>query len=225
MAYIKHSLLLTTFIFASMAVAATPEDDDFVFPDDDLEQRIAAVNEGPLHFMETAANDNVLRSENFITITTGSLSDGWVKLQQCYQNLDPIGKTEIIYHYKSMKDLRIVSFSNISSAKVVNQSVQLEDIEPGARLCVSADIRNFYKQSDNTYSLISGPYHRKFFDGYYPLNVYLEITYPKDWLSVITVTPIAQTGFTLNLEQHRIRIDALFEGKLTTEIKFAVVDK
>lgn len=225
MTYIKHSLLLTAFMFASMAVAATPEDDDFVFPDDDLEQRIAAVNEGSLHFIESAVKDNVLRSENIITITPGSLSDGWVNLQQCYQNLDPIGKVEVVYHYKSMKNLRIVSFSNISSAKIVNQSVQLEDVEPGARLCVSAQIRNFYKQSDNTYSLINGPYHRKFFDGYYPLSVHLEIIYPKDLLSVISVIPDAQPGFTIAMEDHRISISALFEGKLTTEINFVVTDK
>ena len=207
-----------------MAIAVNP-DDDFAFPDDDLEERIAAVNEGTLRFIETETDDKVLLSENTITITTSSLSDGWVKLQQCYQNLDPIGKVEVIYQYKNIKNLRIVSFNNIASAKLVNQTVQLEDIEKDARLCVSADIRNLYKQTENTYVLINGPYHRKFFDGYYPLNVHLQIIFPDTLLKFTRMTPKEQPGLTLNQSGNRLTVNALFEGRLITEITFAATQQ
>lgn len=223
MGLIQHSLLVTC-LFTSIVIAANP-DDDFVFPDDDLEQRIAAVNEGPIRFIETGIDDKVLRSENIITLTASSLSDGWVKLQQCYQNLDPIGKVEVVYQYKDMKNLGIVSFSNMASARLVNGSVQLEDVEAGARLCVSADIRNFYKQSDNTYLLINGPYHRKFFDGYYPLNVKLDIIFPENLLDIIKVNPEKQPGFNIVQSANRLTINALFEGKLITEVTFGLTEK
>lgn len=220
MGFIKQSLLVLTCLFTSMAIAAKP-DDDFVFPDDDLAERIAAVNDGSLRFIEKEIDNDVLLSENIITITASSLSDGWVKLQQCYQNLDPIGKVEIIYQYKGMKNLAIVSHSNIASARLVNETVQLEDVEAGARLCVSADIRNLYKQPHNTYTLINGPYHRKFFDGYYPLNVQLEIVFPHTLLKLIRVTPVEQPGFKLGQSENRLIINALFEGKLITEVTFS----
>ena len=69
-------------------------------------------------------------------------------------------------------------------------------------------------------SLINGPYHRRFLDGFYPYHVSLNIHYPYSLLLFQDSTPEQQNGFSVIQETNKIIIDTYFEGILNTEIRF-----
>jgi hypothetical protein len=49
-------------------------------------------------------------------------------------------------------------------------------VEPGARLCLSAQTRALRNTGNGYFNLVNGPYMRKFLDGYYPMRVTLGST-------------------------------------------------
>jgi len=210
-------LILSINLYANERM--TPEEQEKWFNEDDsfsTEQ----VNEGELKFLLKAPEKPVLHSINIITISQKSINDGWVNLEQCYKNLDPVAETEIVYRYKKMRNLRVTSKHNIESVRVEGQSVQLKNITNNAGLCVKADVRIFYKNPNGSFSLVNGPFHHKFLDGYYPYHVTLKINYPSSLLKLINTKPEIQAGFTLNKSENVILIDTYFEGILNTEITF-----
>ena len=93
-------------------------------------------------------------------------------------------------------------------------------MEPGATLCLSAQTRAFHDTGNGYYNLTNGPYMRKFLDGYYPMQVTLDIRYPAELLQLIDVPPPAQPGFALDERPGFIRVNATFEGELQTLIQF-----
>jgi hypothetical protein len=109
---------------------------------------------------------------------------------------------------------------NIEKAWTQGQSVQLLNTQKGATLCVSAQVRILYKNTDNTYTLKNGPFQRRFLDGYYPMHVSLTATYPTETLTFISSRPEDQPGFTVTSNSGKVMIDTWFEGKLFTEINF-----
>jgi len=122
-----------------------------------------------------------------------------------------------------MRDLRVTSKRNIETVLVKGQSVQLTNITSKAELCVKAQVRIFYKNPNGTFSLVNGPFHRKFLDGYYPFHVTLKINYPSSLLKPVQTKPEAQAGFKLKKSDNAIFIDSFFEGMLNTEIIFQPV--
>lgn len=180
------------------------------------------VNEGQLKFLETAPAKPTLHSINIIVIDDVSINEGWVKLTQCYENLDAVPVAEVVYQYRFMRKLKIKSTNNIRQATVSRQSVQLEDVQKNARLCVTAEVRNFYQNEDKTFSLVNGPYHRKFLDGYYPYHLSMDIHFAKQ-LRFMSSSPKIQKGYKINISKNRLKIDAWFEGKLNSELKFELI--
>ena len=203
---------------AAPLIIDTQADEDWL--NDDSEERAAQINEGSLVFLTSPIDTTVLHSENLFTIKENSLQTGWVELKQCYRNLDVIARVEIVYNYRQMRDLKVVHHQGIGKAKVVDQSVQLEDVSEQASVCVQAEVRVFYLNPDGRYSLVNGPYMRKFLDGYYPYYVSFEIHFPGQLLSFEDTLPPAQKGFDVRRSKDRLEISAWFEGKLNTEIRF-----
>jgi len=81
-------------------------------------------------------------------------------------------------------------------------------------------VKIFNQQSNDIFSLISGPYHRKFLDGYFPYHVTLIIHYPETKLKIITTKPSKQTGFQVKREANKIIFDSVFKGELNIEAIF-----
>lgn len=187
---------------------------------DDSEDRALAVNEGKLEFLEKYPEKPVHHSHNTFTIGNQSLITGWIDLLQCHTNLDAVFAAQIVYRYQEMKNLHIESSSGIAKAWVEGKSVQLEDIGQDARLCIGAEVRLLHSISDHNYVLRNGPFHRKFLDGYYPMQVTLDIRYPSDVIEPDSIKPVVQTGFSLNKTHNKLTINALFVGELMTEIRF-----
>jgi hypothetical protein len=215
-------LLLPSLLTANGAM--TPEQLQQWF-EDDSEQRALDVSEGELAFLPsrpTRADGRPLpHSFNRLTIAADSLDSGWVWLQQCHRGLDAVAEAQVVYRYKQMRGLRVASHSNIGRAWVEGASVQLQDVGREAKLCIEAEVRVFYRNPDGSFSLVNGPYHRKFLDGYYPYHVTLEVHYPADRLAFRTTRPSAQPGLVVMAAPGTLTLDAWFEGKLNTEIHFA----
>lgn len=178
------------------------------------------VNEGVLHFLEKPPAKLVHHHHSRILIEDSSLSSGWVSLRQCHTNIDPVPRAQITFREGFVRDLRVDASSKIKQAWVEGASVQLVDVEPEARLCLSAQTRAFRSTGNGYFNLTSGPYMRKFLDGYYPMRVTLEIDYPPQTLQLIDIAPQAQPGLKLDTRSGAIRIDAVFEGELQSLIQF-----
>jgi hypothetical protein len=66
----------------------------------------------------------------------------------------------------------------------------------------------------------NGPFLRKFLDGYYPMRVIMDVSFPKGKLSFEAINPQAQNGFAVQYEENKMNIEALFVGELEIEVYF-----
>ena len=180
----------------------------------------AAVNEGPLRFLNTPPARPVHHHQNRIRIDGGSLSSGWVSLSQCHDHLDAVPRAQITFREGYVRDLKIDLSAGIEQAWVEGASVQLRNVAPGARLCLSAQTRALRNVGNGYFDLVNGPYMRKFLDGYYPMRVTLDIDYPPEILALIDVSPPQQAGLSLVEQPGSIHVDTVFEGELRMLFQF-----
>jgi len=204
--------------YAIESAEQTPEEQWF-YDDDELD--IDDVNEGELTFVLPVNDKNILHSGSVLVITEKSLKTGWVDLQQCYRDLDSIDKTEIVYRYKNIKQLQIISSGNIGNAKVDGQAIQLEDIGSSAHICVQAKVQILEKIEQDTFTLSNGPYYRRFLDGFYPYHVTLSISYPVNKLKYSHISPAPQPLFDVIQQPGKLLVDTWFEGALLINITFS----
>ncbi len=179
-----------------------------------------AVNEGELRFLETPPAKPLHHHQNRIRIDADSLASGWVGLYQCHDRLDAVPLLQITFREGYVRDLKIDLARGIGHAWVEGASVQLRNVEPGARLCLSAQTRALRNTGNGYFSLFSGPYMRKFLDGYYPMRVTLEVDYPAESLQLIDVSPAPQAGLSFDERPGNIRLETLFEGELRLLLQF-----
>jgi len=216
------ALTLSLFFSVGRGEDFTKEELDAWFEDDTRSDPFstADVNEGELEFLATPPEKPTLHSANQLTISASSPQDGWVDMYQCYENLDAVKDAQVVYQYKQLRNLKVEKYENIEKAWIQRQSVQLLNTQKGATLCVSAQVRIFYKNDDNTYTLKNGPFQRRFLDGFYPMHVSLAITYPKEQLKFVASNPEKQPGFKIDHKPGSVYVDAWFEGMLFTQIAF-----
>ncbi len=198
----------------------TPEEmEEWLFDDSDT-LAIDEVNEGELAFVKKANNTGVHHHHNKMIITDSSLEDGWVTIEQCHRNLDVVPLAQILFSKTRSRNLTVSRSKNIGKAWIEENSVQLEDIGREAVLCVTAETRSFVYNGDGTYSLRSGPFMRRFFDGYYPMRVTMDVEINAKRLRFYDTTPPAQDGFKVWRTDGAIHFEAWFEGRLSTDIRF-----
>jgi hypothetical protein len=191
--------------------AAVPAEDPFLLHD------ASRVNEGELHFMLSVPS-HAHQHHNSIRMATDSLSTGWVKLRQCHRNLDAVSSAQIVFHPDRIRDLTLEGFEQIGAAWVEGASIQMRDIGREAMLCLSAESRSLHDNLDGSYSLRNGPFMRRFLDGYYPMQVTMDIQIPSGF-RVHSVQPLEQPGFRIWQEAGMVNVDARFEGRLSTVIR------
>jgi len=208
-------------VYAVVPTEQTPGDDWF---NDDSDLSIADVNEGELAFIAPITDKSILHSRSVLSITEKSLETGWVGLDQCYRNLDPVDKTDVVYRYKNIKQLKITDSGNIGEAKVDGQTIQLEDVRSSAYICVQAEVQILEKTSQDTFVLSNGPYYRRFLDGFYPYHVTVSISYPADRLKYTRISPAPQPLFEVIQRPGKLLVDTWFEGILQIDIKFSGAD-
>jgi hypothetical protein len=218
------SLSLAFFTVTSTFADAMSEPEIEDWFNDDSELSNDDINEGQLTFIAPPADKNILSTEAVMTITDNSLKTGMVSLRQCYRNLDPVAEMDVVYSYKNMKQLRIVSVGNIADARVIGNSIQLQDITASAFVCVAAEVQLLENTAEDSYVLSYGPYYRRFLDGYYPYHATVIIDYPEHRLRYADVSPSQRPMFELVTEPGKLIMDTWFEGVLQVNITFSVID-
>ncbi len=210
----------------ALLLAAAPvhadEHDDADFPDwtwDDFDPDTDEVNEGELRFLAEPPADAVHHHHNDVSLAARSRIDGWVRLRQCHTQLDEIARAQVLFRAGHIRNLVVTESRNIGRAWVEDNSVQLTDVGKGARLCIDAESLALVANDDGSYNLNNGPFMRRFLDGYYPMRVSSEIELAGSGLRFASITPVRQPGFSVELTANTIRFDALFEGRLQTEIR------
>jgi len=181
---------------------------------------VSQVNEGELVFLAKPPDKVVHYHQNRLVIDDKSLSQGWVLLVQCHENLDQVPSAQITYSRERVRQLVVTSRRNIGESWVENNSLQLRDIGANARVCVEAHVRALVVNEDGSYSLHNGPFMRRFLDGYYPLHLSMEIDYSASGLQLVDVHPVEQRGFSINDDGRHVSFDTWFEGRLQTEFLF-----
>jgi hypothetical protein len=208
--------------FASALLLAGPA---LAMPDagtllfDDFEERARRVNDGELVFLATPPDRPVHHHLTRLEITAEGLGSGWVLLQQCHDRIDRVPSAQIVYQPGKLRRLEIAGYRNIESAWVEGDSVQLRNVAADAQLCVVAETRALHDLGGGRYELRNGPFMRQFLDGYFPMHVSLEVKYP-DGLELVDTDPPAQPGLEIRQSERWLGLDAWFEGRLSTVIRF-----
>ena len=215
--FLNASILLL--ISVMLAATETPSDEGWL--DDDSESRALQVNEGQLKFIAPIHDKSILHSDTHLWITAESMQTGWVEMHQCYRHLDVVGRTDVVYAYSEMSNLRVTKAEQIAQIRVKPHWVELEDVEKGAELCVQAKVRILKRLSDKAYGMHNGPYHRKFFDGYFPYHVSLTVHYPDSEIQFKRIEPEPQDGFYVTEKTGVLSIDSWFEGELRIGLEFS----
>ncbi|MDZ7660819.1 hypothetical protein [Thiohalophilus sp.] len=183
-------------------------------------QSAANVNEGSLVFLPQPPGKPVHHHHNKLVISELSLATGWVRLQQCHDNMDEFSRVQVLFKKGRIRDLTITRAENISESWVEGNSVQLRDVQAGAQLCVSAWTRALESRDGGRFTMQNGPFMRKFLDGYYPMRVSMDIDYSGTGLQLVSVSPQQQRGFEVDERSEGINVNAWFEGRLNTELMF-----
>jgi hypothetical protein len=182
------------------------------------------VNEGELVFLVAPPAKSVHHHHNWLVLDDGSTLDGWAHMTQCHENLDRVPRAQIVFRDERIRDLTVTEYRNIGRAWVEGPTVQLEDVGPQAWLCLSAESLALVDNGDGTYSLQSGPFMRRFLDGYYPMHVSMQVKLATDKLRPAGVVPADQPGFAVWEGLDEVRFETWFEGRLITEIRFRLAD-
>lgn len=219
----KFSICLILFTILVPQVALAQDlDEDWLRPEVSAQN----VNEGNLVFLLKPPVKAVHFHKNTFIISQSSLQDGWVRLQQCHENLDPVEKLQIVYHKTKIRNMRIRSYKRIARAWVdlPTSSIQLEHIGKHAKLCMEAESLSLQHKDKKFYYLRNGPFMRKFLDGYYPMRVSVNVKMPSSKLQLIRVSPAEQKGFTIRQSENSVGYDAWFEGRLYSEMIFKLLN-
>lgn len=213
-------LALIAVLCSPPALASDPDAESWFDQAEAEEARLRQINKGTLDFHASPPDTRTHRLHNRLDILPASLASGYVALRQCHEQLDPVRRAEISYRHKSMKGLRLESWQGMGRAWVEGDSVQMVEVEEGATLCIRAEVAILRPREGGGYTLRSGPFHRRFLDGYFPMQVTLDIHYPEALLRLDQLEPVPQPGFTLVEESGHLRLQALFSGRLTLELGF-----
>jgi hypothetical protein len=209
---------LVVLVLMSGAVAEVRDEDDWLAAETDADT--SQVNDGQLDFLAQPPRENVHHHRNRITLTAGSLADGWADLYQCHENLDEVSSAEIVFNPEQVRKLRVISHSGIGEATVEGASVQLAHTGEQARLCLQAESRVIHVTGADSFSIRNGPYMRRFLDGYYPMHVSIEVRLPSAGWVYAGGKPAMQPGFIVKQSGAVVEIDAWFEGELRTDLRF-----
>lgn len=220
MRHFIFSVLLLSFSLNTFAELSQQEIDAW-FNSDKLEfPEEATVKGKELQFIPQPQKQNTPVTEKTYRISIDSVATGWVMIEQCYRNLDPVPQLEVVYNYQHMRNLKVTQQTHVGRLWIEGQTVQMEDLTRGASICTSAEVNILRHTDKDVYLLLAGPFKRKFLDGYYPMHVRITMYYPATHLVLHEMFPRPTPGFAVTQERGLIKIDTHFSGELYLAMSF-----
>ena len=184
-----------------------------------LLEKARNVNEGDLVFLETRPDPGGPRMEKRIDLDASSLENGWARMSQCHYNLDAVAAAEVVYNPQRTRNIQVTRAEDINEAVVDGPSVQLRDVGRDATLCVRAEVLAIVPNPEGDgYLVENGPFMRRFLDGYYPMQVRLEVHWPPGLLRLSRSEPAPQPGHDLETDAGMVTVSAHFEGRLRSRL-------
>lgn len=177
-------------------------------------------SDSELTFLQPNTKKRTPYSSTQLDVSEESLQHGWVFLEQCHDNLDPVPVAEVVYRFRAMRNLQVTYANDIASAIVEGQSVQLREVGQAARLCVKAEVQILQSRDSGGYFIFYGPFKRKFLDSYFPMHVILHINFPQNSLDFEKILPPAIDSYSVILQEGSLTADAWFSGELRFEVYF-----
>ena len=206
--------LLAVVISTGLAVAT--------HADDELE--MLDINEGELRFLTETPKEPPHEQSTHILVNEDSLRSGWITMRQCHYHLAPVNAMQVLFNEERARHIKIVQADNIKRAWVEKASVQLEGVAKEAVLCIQSENRSLRRNGvDGMYEWRGGPYMRRFLDGYFPMHVKVAIDFPAKQLQLRAIEPAALRLKATTVPGH-VRLDAMFEGRLTITTQFAPIN-
>ena len=96
--------------------------------------------------------------------------------------------------------------------------MQIKDIAAESEICISAD-KKALSYEKGKYYLRLGPFMRRFLDGYYPMRVQVEVSYPA-FLQLVSASPVDALRRTSGRTSYA-DFDLWVIGKLDIELVFS----
>jgi hypothetical protein len=191
-----------------------------------LLEKARNVNEGELVFLKGKPEPDGPRMEKRLELERDSLEDGWARMNQCHYNLDAVTVAEVVYNPERTRDIEVTRAEDIGKATVDGPSVQLRDVGNDATLCVAAEVLAIVPNPEGDGFLVeNGPFMRRFLDGYYPMQVHLELHWPPGLLQLSRSEPAPQPGHDVESTADSATVTAHFEGRLRSRLYLERTDE
>lgn len=224
--YIRTGVLLLLFGWHVVLLAQFSEA-QLQWLESEGEHPAQEVNEGKLEFIPAAADKPEHRQSMQITLTDETIESGWALVTQCHDNLDRVERLEIVFHKDRVRNLQVTEYSNIQNAWAEDQRVVVRNVQKDSRICLRAESRIFHRlvsdRHQPMYEMVNGPFMRRFLDGFYPLTLSLNVSYPNERLRLLDIQPSPQPGWKVSYDANRIFLRGRFEGKLSTRLRFSLI--
>jgi len=177
------------------------------------------INQGDLVFLSKPPKRPPHVQHMQVVINADSLKTGWVQTSQCHYRLDRMPALQVVFSPDKVRKLRILRTENIGRAWVEGASVQVEQIGANPVLCIFSENRTLRPEGLGGLIWRAGPYMRRFFDGYFPIHLKVNVIYPD---SLVQLKAIEPTVLQLKSVQQpgQVDIDVMFEGKLYIQMHF-----
>lgn len=153
--------------------------------------------------------------DNRLHITATSLETGWVDIEQCHRGLGPMPNGVILFRADKTRGLEITHRSAIDIAETRDDRVIVRNAGANAELCVALEMQILDAVAPGRWTLSNGPFQRRFLDGYYPMQVRIDV----DWAGLDLVLTEARPPGAEERIVHRddgFTFEARFEGVLRT---------
>ena len=212
----RPSFALALLCLLPFPAAAAPAADDAWL----LEDTADAVTpyDETLVLIDAPAPGDLYRIRNQVILTADSLHSGWIRIEQCHENLDPVPDLQIVYRPGRIDWIRLRGHSNIGRVRIEDLSVQLQDIQPGARLCLTLRKRMSNGEREGEYRLSHGPFYRQFLDGYYPMQLIYRLDYPAGRATAGLLNREQISGTDIRESAGRLEVEAHFAGRFKLDL-------
>jgi len=104
--------------------------------------------------------------------------------------------------------------------------VVARNIQSGSIICLRVESQIFHpvisEGGRQQFEMVNGPFMRRFLDGYYPLTLLLDVSFPHDQIRLDDVYPVTQPGWKIRYDAGRIFMKGRFEGRLSTRLRFSL---
>jgi hypothetical protein len=207
-------------LFASSLSIATTD-----WLNDDWEDRVEQLSEGELIWYRHAPAEGTSRMVLEVRFKPDSHQQGWLEVRQCHENLASVAAAQLVFEGRPVRALRIEKTENIQQAVIDNNTVQLTGVGKAARICVSSEQRILHRLDEHHWAIVSGPFQRRFLDGYYPMQVKMDIFWTADRWRLMRSRPAR--GPQINSTEDHLHMHAHFAGRLKMAFVFqhALMDR